>query len=312
MLQLETRPATPRSFISSVIVHVILIALLLAVRSAPDAPAATRIWHVAMLAPPSRTLPSPITKIQPPPRARVFHPVFPAPRRVESKIALEAPPAIALPRPVLPVPETPRIATATPEIKTGNLAEVDAPPAAASPQIAIQPAGFSSSEASAPPHPRSAPASTGAFDSAQSARAISPRLVPHAGGFSEIAAVAPEPVQRSLVNAAFGDTAVAARVDPARVQAQTTLTSPVEIQFKPRPVYTAEARSLQIEGEVQLEIVFEASGKLKILRVVRALGYGLDESAMEAARGIRFSPAQLEGRAIDSTAVVHIVFQLAY
>ncbi len=84
-----------------------------------------------------------------------------------------------------------------------------------------------------------------------------------------------------------------------------------QILEKPRPVYTEEARRLQIEGEVQLEILFGASGEIHILRVVRGLGHGLDENAVQAARTIRYLPAKRDGRPVDSTATVHIIFQLA-
>jgi len=46
--------------------------------------------------------------------------------------------------------------------------------------------------------------------------------------------------------------------------------------------------------------------------VVQGLGYGLDDSAQAAARQIRFRPAQQDGQPVDSTAIVHIVFELAY
>ena len=86
---------------------------------------------------------------------------------------------------------------------------------------------------------------------------------------------------------------------------------PAEIVSKPTPVYTEEARKLRIEGEVLLEVVFESSGRLRIVRLVRGLGYGLDEAATRAAEQIRFKPALRDGQPADSTAVLHIVFQLA-
>ncbi len=86
---------------------------------------------------------------------------------------------------------------------------------------------------------------------------------------------------------------------------------PAEVIFKPTPTYTPEARNLRIEGEVVLEVVFEASGKLRIVRVVQGLGHGLDEAASHAAEQIRFKPAKRDGQPSDYTAVVHIVFQLA-
>jgi TonB family protein len=88
-------------------------------------------------------------------------------------------------------------------------------------------------------------------------------------------------------------------------------TTPVNITYKPNPTYTQEARSLQLQGEVLLEVVFGANGQLHVNRVVRGLGHGLDEAAVTAANKIQFKPALREGSAIDSTAVVHVVFQLA-
>src|SRR5580692_644149 len=98
-----------------------------------------------------------------------------------------------------------------------------------------------------------------------------------------------------------------------RIAADTgAATTPVEITFKPNPVYTDEARNLKIEGEVLLEMSFSANGELHVNRVVRGLGHGLDEAAVAAANKIRFKPAMRVGVPVDSTAVVHVVFQLAY
>ncbi len=89
-------------------------------------------------------------------------------------------------------------------------------------------------------------------------------------------------------------------------------TTPVEITYKPNPVYTQDARQLKIEGEVLLEVMFAANGQLRVIRVVRGLGHGLDESALAAANMMRFKPALRNGTPVDSTAVVHVVFRLAY
>jgi len=86
---------------------------------------------------------------------------------------------------------------------------------------------------------------------------------------------------------------------------------PPEILSKPTPAYTEEARRARIEGEVLLEVVLEASGHVRVLRVVRGLGHGLDESAVQAAEKINFKPAMRDGQPSDSTAVLHIIFQLA-
>jgi TonB family protein len=120
-------------------------------------------------------------------------------------------------------------------------------------------------------------------------------------------------VPATVRTAGFGDADVAApptiQSRPAPSAAATLV--PAEILSKPVPIYTDEARSKRIEGEVLLEVVLEASGKLRVLRVVRGLGHGLDDSAVRAAEQIRFKPALKDGQPYDSTAVVHIIFQLA-
>jgi periplasmic protein TonB len=87
--------------------------------------------------------------------------------------------------------------------------------------------------------------------------------------------------------------------------------SPVEIISWSRPDYTEDGRKHSVEGEVTLEVTFMAAGQVLVVRIVRGLGYGLDEQAIRAAQQIRFKPAQLDGQPIDSRAVVHIIFQLA-
>ena len=89
-------------------------------------------------------------------------------------------------------------------------------------------------------------------------------------------------------------------------------TTPVEITYKPNPAYTDEARNLKLQGEVLLEVMFGATGSLHVNRVVRGLGHGLDETAIAAANKMRFKPAMRAGQPVDSTAVVHVVFQMAY
>jgi TonB family protein len=87
---------------------------------------------------------------------------------------------------------------------------------------------------------------------------------------------------------------------------------PVDIVSKPRPDYTDEARKMRIEGEVLLRVLFTSTGEARVLEVLRGLGHGLNENAIRAAEQIRFKPAERAGQSVDFTAVVHIVFQLAY
>jgi TonB family protein len=87
--------------------------------------------------------------------------------------------------------------------------------------------------------------------------------------------------------------------------------SAVEILSKPQPTYTEEGRRQGIEGEVRLEVQFTAAGQAHVMKVLQGLGYGLDEMALRCAEQIKFKPAMHAGRPVDSTAVVHIIFQLA-
>jgi TonB family protein len=110
----------------------------------------------------------------------------------------------------------------------------------------------------------------------------------------------------------FGSQQVAQNTGPKIAQYSGPAATPVEITYKPNPVYTDEARSLKLEGEVLLEMTFFANGTLHVNRVVRGLGHGLDEAATTAANKIRFKPALRNGEPVDSTAIVHVVFQMAY
>ena len=112
--------------------------------------------------------------------------------------------------------------------------------------------------------------------------------------------------------AGFGDAdaAVSQPVRPKTTEVAPRIV-PAEILSKPTPAYTDDARHARIEGEVLLEVVLEASGHIRVLRVVRGLGHGLDESAVRAAEQISFKPAMRDGQPADSTAVLHIIFQLA-
>jgi TonB family protein len=89
-------------------------------------------------------------------------------------------------------------------------------------------------------------------------------------------------------------------------------TTAVDILDKPRPEYTAEGRSLRLEGDVVLDVVFLAGGSVHVNRVVSGLGHGLDEAAARAAQQIRFKPAKREGQPVDFPARVRIEFRLAY
>jgi TonB family protein len=117
---------------------------------------------------------------------------------------------------------------------------------------------------------------------------------------------------RAIRSAGFADAQSAPASAPlSRPVPAAPVETPVEITFKPKPAYTAEARQQKIEGEVLLEVLFSASGRVEVLRVVRGLGFGLDETARAAAAQIRFQPGTRGGSPVDMKGTVHIVFALS-
>jgi TonB family protein len=121
------------------------------------------------------------------------------------------------------------------------------------------------------------------------------------------------PVSRAVVQqSGFGDSDVPAppTVGSRAVQTAAAKIVPAEILWKPVPIYTDEARKLKVEGEVLVEAVLAASGSVRVVRVVRGLGHGLDEEAVKEAAQLRFKPALRDGQPSDSTVVLHVVFQI--
>lgn len=81
--------------------------------------------------------------------------------------------------------------------------------------------------------------------------------------------------------------------------------------FLPRPDWTEEGRRNRIQGQVLLSATFGADGQVKDIRVIRGLGYGLDEKAIEAAKLIKFIPARdFNGRYIDYRMNIKVDFRL--
>ena len=133
------------------------------------------------------------------------------------------------------------------------------------------------------------------------------------GGFGDASGVpngsGTGPAGKPVARAGGFDLPTAAAHAEGKTAARTE--TPVEILWKPKPLYTDEARGRSVEGEVILDVVFYASGKVEVMRVVRGLGFGLDESARAAAAKIRFRPGLRDGNPVDTRGIVHILFQLS-
>lgn len=152
----------------------------------------------------------------------------------------------------------------------------------------------------------------GAFDRVVRARrAGTTAMVVSGAGFADAAGARPALVPHGSAEPAGFDRVVAARVTPpAVVDREPAFDTPVEVLFKPAAEYTDEARALGIEGEVVLEVEFAATRGVRVVRVVRGLGHGLDEAAARAVARIRYRPAESGGTPVDVRATVRVEFRL--
>jgi TonB family protein len=117
----------------------------------------------------------------------------------------------------------------------------------------------------------------------------------------------------TVASAGFDSTDPVSAASAAKRQASTSASKdePVSLLSKPTPTYTTEARRKKIEGDVELDVEFTATGQIHVLRVLQGLGYGLDEAAVAAAQQIRFSPARRDGQPVDSQGRLRIVFRVS-
>ena len=116
----------------------------------------------------------------------------------------------------------------------------------------------------------------------------------------------------SVQSTGFADQAAAAEAPKKKAASTEGATTQVNILEKPKPEYTAEGRSMRLEGDVVLDLVFLADGTVQVNRVVSGLGHGLDEAATRSAQQIKFKPAKRDGQPVDFPARVRIEFRLAY
>lgn len=328
---------SPLAAAVSLAAHVVLTGTLgiLAYRgvTAPDANGRPPMRFVHLEAPPTVPVELFLPPVPPPdpPKIELEVPA-PAPEPKAEPVVIETPRAPE--PPPTPRPETP--SPPKPEVNVGVFANTRPAATATQPPRQVQATGFEAQTAIAPDM-RLKPTATGLFDAGSDIAARpgtdKPKGVVAGTGFDQQAtaptsstgralavtgggferarqAEVTAPRAQSVQASGFGD------VKPAAPQASATAAAgpaatPVEVLFKPAPAYTAEARAQGIQGDVLLEVDFSATGSVKVIRVVRGLGHGLDETATEAARQIRFKPAQQSGRPVDVRANVVIVFRLS-
>jgi protein TonB len=97
------------------------------------------------------------------------------------------------------------------------------------------------------------------------------------------------------------------QAQPGQKEPQFT---PAKIATKIRPKYTAEAIQDEIEGKVILMVNIDSKGYVTDVKLLKGLGYGLDELAIEAVKLWRFYPATLDGEKVSDSTRITVDFML--
>ena len=80
--------------------------------------------------------------------------------------------------------------------------------------------------------------------------------------------------------------------------------------YDPDPEYSEEARKAKYQGSVMLQAVIAPDGHPRDLQVVRSLGMGLDQKALEAVNRWKFEPAVKDGRPVAVRVQIEVAFRL--
>ena len=81
--------------------------------------------------------------------------------------------------------------------------------------------------------------------------------------------------------------------------------------YCPYPTYTDEARHGKVQGSVTLQVLVGADGRAHDVRIVKGIGFGLDERAAETVGGWKFTPARDGAKhAVATWVTVEAVFRL--
>ena len=82
------------------------------------------------------------------------------------------------------------------------------------------------------------------------------------------------------------------------------------VLLKVEPEYSEEARKAKWQGTVVLSLVVDDQGRPQNLKIVRALGLGLDQKAIEAVEKWKFKPGMKDGKPVPVMATIEVNFRL--
>ena len=84
----------------------------------------------------------------------------------------------------------------------------------------------------------------------------------------------------------------------------------VIILHRERPRYTNAARKAKEQGIIVLSIEFRVDGTIRVLKIVRGLGFGLNEQAVAAVQKIIFLPQIKDGAFVNMSSNLEMSFNL--
>ena len=83
-----------------------------------------------------------------------------------------------------------------------------------------------------------------------------------------------------------------------------------QLLVKVEPEYSEEARKAKYQGSVVLQIIVDAQGNPRDIKVIRPLGLGLDQKAIEAVEKWKFAPGKKDGKPVPVIAQIEVNFRL--
>lgn len=87
------------------------------------------------------------------------------------------------------------------------------------------------------------------------------------------------------------------------------VSAPIPI-YKPEPPYSEEARKAKYQGTVVILIIVDAHGSVTNARIMKPLGLGLDEKAVETVRTWKFKPGMRNGIPVPVQVIIEVTFRL--
>jgi TonB family protein len=101
----------------------------------------------------------------------------------------------------------------------------------------------------------------------------------------------------------------AARPAPQRIRIGGSVQA-AKLVRQPRPIYPPDLQQAGIEGTVVLQAIISKDGSVISLKVLKSVGHGLDEAAMDAVRQWRYEPTLLNGHPVETMTTITVEFQL--